>query len=223
MPRLYPHASFLVLLSVTAASGGIAGAFNHRWGTPTDMAAAGQRVEQCPDRFGPWEMLTAEPFEPGVQEILECVGSTHRTYRNRETGETVQLALLVGPAGPTSVHTPDVCFSSQDYSSLGPRKRVAVGSRGASVWEQQFKATSLRGETLRVAYAWNSGQGWIAAEKPRFQFAGAGLLYKLQVVSPVTRGDDEAESATSGCRAFLKDLLPALDAAVVRPAQADPS
>ncbi len=212
--------SLAIVIGSALLSGAVAGVLNHRWGVSTDLADAGRRIADFPDRFGPWECQATKPFEPEIVELLECVGHTSRTYRNRETGESVQVALHVGPTGPTSVHTPDVCFPSQNYMQQGERRRVTVGAAmrwGGSFWQSAFRANNLRGETIVALYGWTGGDRWTAADRPRFQFAGKPLLYKLQVVAAASGIETEKEGGRATCRRFLSDLLPVLDAQVLRP------
>jgi hypothetical protein len=206
-----------VLIAVTIASGAIAGVLGNRWGAPVDLAEAGARIDRFPDRIGEWEVQSAAPFDEPVREMLECTGSTDRRYRHRQTGAVIDVALQVGPPGPTAVHTPDVCFSSQAYTVQGPRKQMRLDGSAAAAdtfWEQSFQAKSLEGERLEVVYAWNDGGRWTAAERPRYQYAGRPLLYKMMVVARSDSGE-EREERRGRCRQFLEALLPLLDSTVL--------
>lgn len=209
--------AFVALLVITGISGAVAGIAGNRWGVPVDLAAAGERIGDFPDEIGDWQVERAAEFEGPVREVLQCSGSTTRSYRHRQTGDIVNVALQVGPPGPTAVHTPDVCFASQAYAPQGRPKPMRLDrSRDASdtFWEQTFQAKNLDGEMLNVAYAWSDGEEWIAAERPRFEFAGRSLLYKLQVVAHSGAGEGK-EEARRRLRQFLETLLPLLDADVL--------
>ena len=92
------------------------------------MRAAAARLEAFPaileigSSNRPLQMSTA------VIEMLQCAGYISRVYVNQLTGENVRVALLLGPPGPIAVHTPEICFSAQDYRQEESRKRVAIGS-----------------------------------------------------------------------------------------------
>ena len=62
-------------------------------------------------------------------EMLECTGNIVRTYENQRTGEVVSVFVIVGPAGPIAVHTPEICYSSQNYKSRDTRQQVAIRGR----------------------------------------------------------------------------------------------
>lgn len=207
--------AFALLVALTVAPGGLAGWLDNRWGEPVDLIAAGKELDRVPSRFGDWVQDDARPLSPEFVETLQCSGSTQRTYRNQKTGDVVRLVLIVGPPGPTSVHTPEVCYSSLDYKTLSSPKRFRIngaGSVDAVFWGMTLEATNLEGGKLSVAYAWNDKHGWVAPDQPRIQFGGAKLLYKLQLAARVSGGEQEEQS--DPCRSFLHAFLPALDAAL---------
>jgi hypothetical protein len=206
------------LIGATLASGAIAGVFGNRWGAPATLAAAAERFDSFPEAVGSWQLEKAEPFQPVVAEILECAASTHRIYRHRETGKAIQVALHVGPPGPTSVHTPDVCLSSQDFEELGPREKLQILSTsrgGGSFWKADYRARTLEGAAAHFIYGWSTGEGWVAAQRPRFEFVGRRLLYKLQISSPYNELDEEKGEEVY--RDFLETLLPELASHVLAP------
>jgi hypothetical protein len=208
--------SLVILTTLTIASGAIAGVLSNRWGTPATLAAAAERFADFPDNLGAWQLEKSEPFAPVVAEMLECAASTHRVYRNRETGQAIQVALHVGPPGPTAVHTPDVCLDSQDFEQLRARERIQVLSAargGGSFWKADYRARTLEGAAAHFIYGWSTGGGWVAAQRPRFEFVGHRLLYKLQVSSQYNDLDDDGGEAVY--REFLELLLPRLASQVL--------
>ena len=210
--------------ALTGASGLLEGRFGNRWTKPIDLIAAGQTISEVPEHFGDWELQTAGDLDDQSVKMLQCVGSTQRVYRNRKTGQTVGMFLIVGPPGPTSVHTPEICYSSQDYDHVEDRKLLRVRESelpGEAFWEVTMHRKNLQAEVLHVAYAWNAGDGWKAAERPRFAFASQPFLYKLQVAGTAGPGVGVVEN--DPCRAFLWDFLPALDRILFRPSVGQPS
>jgi hypothetical protein len=211
MSYLRRQVPFVILATLTIASGAIAGVLGNRWGTPPTLAAAAKRFVHFPDNLGPWQLEKSEPFEPGIAEMLECAASTHRVYRHRETGKAIQVALHVGPPGPTAVHTPDVCLSSQDFEQLHAPERIQVLSStrgGGTFWKAGYRARTLEGAAAHLVYAWSTGDGWVAAKRPRIEFVGHRLLYKLQVSSRFDDFDDADGELVY--RDFLEELLPRL-------------
>ena len=50
--------------------------------------------------------------------------------------------MIAGPAGPISVHTPEICYSSRAYSIQEPRVQTAVSDKNGrthSFWSVSFR------------------------------------------------------------------------------------
>jgi hypothetical protein len=207
----------LIVVAITCASALLAGSYNQRFGRPEALVQAAASIERIPEQFGPWELQVAQPLPPESVEMLECAGHTSRTYRHRETGQIVNMFVIVGPPGPTAVHTPEICYSSRDFSIEARRAKVSLATpqhSDSSVWELTLRGNDVHADELDVVYAWNAGAGWHAADAPRYQFSGRPYLYKLQAAGVV----DASQSADrEPCRAFVADLLPVLDEVLATP------
>lgn len=194
-------------ISVTVVTGVVCGRVSQRWGPVPDMVAAAEHLKSLPAQFGSWQLVEDNTMSPTVVKTLSCAGYVHRTYVDRHSGETVSLAIIVGPSGPISVHTPEICYSSLAYSIESPRRRVRISAPAGNdeFWCTTFRSNNAIAEQLRVYYGWCSDDAWTAAESPRFSFAGRPLLFKLQIASLVPPGD-EGEKQDS-CQNFLQELL----------------
>jgi hypothetical protein len=194
----------------TVASGILHGRMRNRWGSSEAMQAAAASLQQIPTQFGHWRMAKSEDLDKATIDMLECEGQLVRCYTNEKTGASVTVLLILGPVGAISVHTPEICMSSQAFRQVKKRLDVAIPDRGADdhVWGSVFKSTDLRGELEAVYYGWSCGGAWQAAKDPRFGFAGKPWLYKVQVASRVL-GDNIAENDDAG-KQFLRDFLPAI-------------
>lgn len=196
---------------ITCGSALLAGNYTDRWGPPAALREAAARVDRLPAQVGSWELQAAQPLPEQSVEMLQCAGHTSRTYRHRETGQIVNMFVIVGPPVPTAVHTPEICYSSRDYSIVNRREKVALPTPkypDATVWELTMQGNDVRADVLHVAYAWNAGDGWRASDSPRYGFSGKPYLYKLQVAGIL---DSSKQDQAEPCRAFLSELLPLLD------------
>jgi hypothetical protein len=138
---------------------------------------------------------------------LMCAGYINRTYVEQSTGDSVSVAIIVGPPGPTAVHTPEICYSSRDYAIKESRQAARVSDRSGvdhGFWKTILRSTDPTAEQLCVFYAWTADGRWIASESPRFEFAGNPLLFKLQMAAPLPPG--RVKESNPGQR-FLMDLL----------------
>jgi hypothetical protein len=213
-PQLFPSLYSGVLLTIgvgmTVATGFVHGHLTQRWGPVPDLEAAASELEALPRTIGKWQTRSEEELPKLVQQTLSCAGYVNREYVNQQTGQVITVAIIVGPSGPTAVHTPEICYSSRAYSIQAPRQKSIVTDqigRAHSFWNLSFSSTDLTMDRLRVYYGWTTDFTgiWTASESPRFEFAGERMLYKLQLAAqiPATAVDDTQDP----CRDFLTALL----------------
>ncbi len=213
MNKLLPIIGITVLTALTFASGMIHGRMSDRWGLPKSMLKEAEKLDKIPDTFGEWTFIegSKEEFSETVANELECAGNTVRMYRNADTNAVVQVALFVGPPGPTSLHTPEVCYPARDNEIIEERQHVAIGEDEDSkdiFWGLTFESKGLQKKKIRVYYAWSPGDHWSAPESPRFSFASQPHLFKIQLSSNLPAMADLNEM--DPCREFLEDFIPVL-------------
>lgn len=196
-------------MAVTLFAGAMHGHLSQRWGAPADVAQYAQQLGEVPARIGNWQLESADELEGEVQDILRCAGSLKRRYVNVETGDAVTVALLLGPAGPIAVHTPEICYSSRDYNIVGDKSAVklSTGDVPAELWASTFRSKTFASDYLRVYYGWSTGDGWIASDAARFEFSGQPWLYKIQVAGAAS---SKEPSESDACRQFLEVFVPAI-------------
>ena len=204
-----PVLGIVLVACLTIASGAIQGRMSNRWGAPPDMLAAGEKLEKFPNQFGNWQLQSSEELDEQTSAVLECAGYFVRDYFNQESGQTVKVAVLLGPSGPISVHTPEICFSGRDYQAQGERQHVPIQSadgKNDEFWAVTFRANNLEADMLTVYYGWSTGGNWMASDDPRFTFAASPFLYKIQLASYLPPGSDP--EVQNRCRQFLSDFIP---------------
>lgn len=198
--RLYSLA-ILAGLAFTLSAGYLYGRFTQRWGPPPDLQGAATHLETLPESIGTWQLTEELEMEPGVVDMLECAGYAVRSYTDRASGASIKLMIIVGPPGPTAVHTPEICYSSRSHELQGDAEEVIFGDSATGspshpahgLWHVSFKPKGVVGNDLHVYYGWSTGEVWEASESPRFEYAGQPLLYKIQIAGEVppqvTSGD----------------------------------
>lgn len=190
------------LTGLTAVVGAVHGRLTNRWGPQTDMLEAARKLESTPKEIEGWELVREDPLSEGVVEMLQCSGYVNRTYRNEKTGDRISVVVLLGPAGPIAVHTPEICYSSRDYKITDQRTACEVGD-SEKLWDLTLKSKGVVEAPLRVLYGWTNNGKWDATPDPRFAFGGRPFLYKIQMAGPVTQEHD-------ACQDFLASFLPVL-------------
>ena len=209
------YISAALLLLATVGGGLLHGDLTNRWGPPPDSSLAKERLgTPLPRQCGPWRLVRDAPLEPEVVRTLKCSAYISRLYEHEQTGNIVSVAVLLGPPGTISVHTPEICYSAINYSIAGERARTKVKDRNGmehSLWEVDVQANQLTQPLLRVIYGWNAGSAWEATEQPRFQFGGLPHLYKIQVTSSLSKkAGPEINPGIDFLSHFLVELEPHL-------------
>ena len=195
-------------IALTLSAGALYGKYSQRWGPTVDLNAAAARLDKLPDQLGDWKLVERLTMDKANEEMLQCAGYLFRRYVNERTGQAISVAIIVGPPGPTAVHTPEICYSSRAYDVSGERRRVVFDSSPSgnhSLWSNDFSTKNPLADNLRVYYGWSRGQSWEASDSPRYQFAAEPLLYKIQLA--VTIGPGANDKKPDACREFLEIFL----------------
>ena len=134
-------------------------------------------------------------------------------------GSAVTMMIVCGLPGPTSVHTPEICYAGAGYEPATDRTKVTLPrplGPGDEFWTTDFlKQDTTTPEYLRIFHAWSVDGRWRASSNPRLDFGGSRALYKMYVVRPMPRIDGKPEDDLS--LAFMRSFLPEV-AKAIRPA-----
>ena len=214
MTRKALYTRLLLFLAIA-----LAGCLTQRSIRPSSSSGDGvrhlaARAERLPDRVGRWQMVGSQKLSTPVQTMLACEAFVSRAYRHLETGEVCNVAVIVGPPGPTAAHEPAACYAAR-FERLALQQidlgRLTQEDRRGHLWLQALQADDTRQHY--VLYGWSDGGQWSAPRHARLALARHRLLAKVQISASAPH---EA-AARQACGAFLRDLLPALDRHVVEP------
>ena len=147
--------------------------------------------------------------------MISCQGYIYRGYRNEVTGDSIKLAVMVGPGAKMSVHVPEVCYESNNYTLLEDREifNVEVNGQTHHFWSVHFRVNEVSQRELRVLYGWTNGGHWQAPRVARWSVAGEPVLYKLQVSHALTglvHVDEQASQEAT--RLFMQMVIPLIQA-----------
>lgn len=198
----------VIATGLIVMGGALYGSYSQRWGPPPDLVAMGESVEEMPEQIGDWIMIDESPMAKSAVDMLECAGYVNRKYQHSKTGQIVDLAIIVGPPGPTAVHTPEICFSSRAYDQETERREVEIVSddgHAHSFWCLEFITKNVLANRLRVYYAWSPDGTWIASESPRYEYAALPGLYKVQLATEISPGTESTGDDPG--KDFLKALI----------------
>jgi hypothetical protein len=216
MTRLQLILGLTLTLAITLAAGAMHGRLSERWGGSDAAKRAAATLESLPAEFGSWRLDQSKPLGQIEVDQLQPYGYVNRTYVHLDSGQKVSFFVLVGPVGPTAVHTPEICYSSRNYTITQPKEPTSLRADGHGTdqfWAMTFRSNSLEGGLLRVYYGWSDGTSWEASDDGRYKYVGLPFLYKIQLAAFLPRNADLKKE--DACRLFLNDLLPALQAHMV--------
>jgi hypothetical protein len=220
---------------VTLATGIVTGTIGNRWQRPHDLSAVAKSLEKiaATPQVGPWRLKDTTHLSPEIVKLLHTSGDISCKYVNDQTGEQVDLVVLVGETGPLSTHSPEVCYSSREYQVISePESQVVESTSGpAGLLSMTLSSEGLDGSLLRVWYAWHNGVQWLAPRNARIALRAEPFLFKIQIATYLTglednrqpgpRPTDDKNGAAAAkhaevCRAFLVDFLPLLNGALAQ-------
>ncbi|MGD9644477.1 MAG: exosortase-associated EpsI family protein [Pirellulales bacterium] len=221
-----------IVALTTVATGMVTGKLGNRWQRPQDLTKAAQALEAITNtpQIGPWHLEGTSRLSPEIVKLLHSSGDISCRYLNEQTGAVVELVVLVGETGPLSTHSPEVCYSSREYQMVSePQSQQVNGPIApADFLSMTLSSEGFDGSLLRVWYAWNNGQQWLAPRNARIALRAEPFLYKVQISTYLTGLEDdrrptEQPGGTTGsaeaarerevCRGFLIDMLPVLNSA----------
>lgn len=218
MPRLYvPVAVTVVLIaSLTFWESVYSDRFT---GTSINPAEFNQRFAGLPiggDAISPWVGVD----NPVAEETLNTAGAVShvsRTYTNQQTGEKVDVWLVVGHSRDISRHTPDICYPSQGFAMDGTQLKQPIKPEDSND-EADFHTARFRKESalgtggplVRVFWAWNPNtedeKQWVAPDNSKLHFGNNRALYKLYFTSAMKERDESVTENTA--YKFAKMMLP---------------
>ncbi|MEX2175677.1 MAG: exosortase-associated EpsI family protein [Pirellulaceae bacterium] len=214
---LFTIAAVLLPLG-TLGSGWLHGEMTDRSKDAATLRSAAKNLQGAlPSQLGPWRLAKTQEIDEAVAKILQCAASHHAVYTNDQTGNSVQVALVAGPSGPISVHTPEICYSSQDYEMAAQRQEMTIKDRNGTshtFWNLRANSRHETKPSIRAIYGWSDGRAWRAVGSPRFAFAGLPVLYKLEISGPPLA--DASQPETDPCHDFLTRFLADLSPRLVR-------
>lgn len=186
------------MILLTAVPAFLQGRFLNRWGEPPNLRVAGQQLHQLPRQLGGWQSAADQrPLSEAVCRELGLVEHFHRQYVHSESGERLDVLLMVGPSGRLVRHPPEVCYANRANQQVGGAFPLEIAIESI---KHQFKLLHFRQisqpvqSDFWVAYAFATNEGsWTAPKSPRMAFGGAPVLYKLQVLTEVSEQGDHEE------------------------------
>ncbi len=174
-----------------------------------------EQLKQVPMVIGDWEGVDLEEDQSQFR-AAKVTGSVSRAFRNRRTGEVVNVFLVCGKSLNVADHTPEQCYVAQGFTMLFERNRyrIDVEPQPAHFYYSVFQREQPD-RTLRqlIFWTWHAPEGvWRAPDWPVSSFTTAPALYKMYLISEITADSPPLEE--SSIIRFARDALPVLEEAL---------
>ncbi|RIK85200.1 MAG: hypothetical protein DCC67_04280 [Planctomycetota bacterium] len=216
MNRLYvPVAVTVVLIvSLTAWESIYSDRFT---GSAVTAEEFGKLFAKLPLQIGPWHGEDHKVDEKTL-EVAGAVNHVSRTYKNTETGEQVDLWLIVGHSRDICRHTPDICYPSHGFAQDGTKykQRIETDQGDATFYTARFRQEMSLGSGgifQRVFWAWNPNTEddyqWEAPDNQRLHFGNNRALYKMYFTASMKERDEPV--ADNVAMDFAKAMLPVVN------------
>lgn len=179
-----------------------------------------ERVRAVPESIGTW---AGEPTEVDEALLKAAVASGKKVlqFRDGKTGNSVYVAVLVGPPGLMTEQPPEKSYRAAGFAfdNESLRRHVLASKLGVDVpgelasmdfWSEHSKVP------LRVWQGWFDGSKWSRPEWARLHYLDRDMLFRLQVWSLMARDPlaTNPNALVDPCRQFLIDALPAITKAL---------
>ena len=204
-----------IIVTMTVIEAGISDRFIAASVTAADFVS---RVEAVPASVGSWESAGDSDVSEQVRQTAGAVGHVSRTYRNSDTGEEVDLWLIVGHARDVVRHTPNVCYISHGFRQVGTTNKIHFDLPGDSEPQVFLNGRFIKEDhhervQVRVFWAWNGNEEgkyrWDAPDHVRLYYGNNRALYKIYFTSSVSEAEDEARE--SAAYRFGREMLPVVN------------
>lgn len=206
-----PLLAVVVIALLTVPPALLQGRYVHRWQTPKTEMEAATHLNKLPREFGRWRAVEdGEPLSAEVCRELGLSGNIKRTYLNVDSGVTIDLLLMVGASGQLVRHPPNICYGNRANQQVGEIETISTTgvepASSLSLLEYSRNAEAM-GTRFLVAYGFSTGQEWSSPKWPRMKFGGEPMLYKMQLLTPVS--GENRTAAVNEQVAFLNQFVQA--------------
>lgn len=189
------NAAIALTVVLTLGSGYLYAHIRHTAGLGMDLTERAEELESLPTEIGDWRLVEDRQLDENVADMLECAGQHFAVYQDTQ-GNIATVVVILGPAGPTAVHTPEICFSAQAFRVIEDKKPMKLKSnttQPSNLWLMTFESKGIDRRQLKVAYGWTTDGTWQNPNSSRRAFAGSPFLYKVQLSMSFPESSTEEE------------------------------
>lgn len=172
-----------------------------RRGPRIDLAA-------LPMVMGAWKGRATE-LDPQIARATGADQVVTRRYVNQDTGVSLELIMLYGPAVEMYIHSPEVCYPAAGYTLQGgPESRSLKAGEETVPFRAlvYHKGEGAQTDLQEVYFSWWYHGKWTPDVGNQKHFERIPSMYKVQLARRVI--EQERRDVGNPCEAFLLELLP---------------
>jgi EpsI family protein len=193
-----------------------------RWTAASERPPAIPDLSRLEKHLGAWQLLREDPIATEVQAQLGADQLVSRTYAARPGGTAASLLVAWFQSqshGTRQPHSPQVCLPGGGWMPL-VTDRVRIQAGGESFSANRYVVRS-HGQTAVVLYWYQTSRRAVASEwASKFWTVWDALSQRrtdIALIRVVTwAAGTDYRAATANGTAFVKELYPALRAALPR-------
>ena len=172
-------------------------------------------LSKIPQTIEGWHVLKGsdQVLDPLTTRITGSTDHIIRTYYDDGTGVMLSVLVLFGPAEPVIPHTPQICYPSSGFQTVGETIDVDVkisDSEDAKFRSSVFAKAGGRSVIRQTVYHSFLLDGVWSPTIPNRRFARKNPgIFKVQIQRRVV--DGEKRDADEPIEDFVKKLIPTLE------------
>ncbi len=168
-------------------------------------------LASLPMDMGPWKG-SATDLDPVIARATGADQIVTRRFINQETGVTLEVILLYGPAVEMYIHAPELCYPQAGFALVdGPDPRTIKTNTSEIPFRSLVYAKGEGSQTdlQEVYYTWWYNGRWTPDVGLRKQFERIPGMYKVHLSRRVIPNEDRRIG--NPCESFLQELLPEIE------------
>ena len=173
-------------------------------------------MPQVPLKIGPWEGREQE-LDPEQFKLTNCPIAFQRSYRNRETGDVVDVYLVTGSGRNICIHSPDWCYAAEGFKIEGnissyrlPVDGVASAPEFATAFFRHPESPpGPQARGLRIMWTYSDDGNWRGPKMAKLTYTIRPALYKIYFIAEATQ--DRSVVTDTPIPEFVKTALPVIN------------
>lgn len=148
------------------------------------------------------------------EQIARTTGADQivtRRYVNQDTGASVDMIVLYGPAALVYLHSPEICYPAAGFNSVGGEDREVIYDDHRAPFRALVysKGEGSQADLQEVYFAWWYNGHWTPNIGKQKQFERIPGMFKVHLARRTAAG--EKRDVGNPCESLLQALLPEME------------